>query len=171
MTQVALISILFFSLFILIGLYAYRWGSRERRKWRGSNTWVKAAATLRSVSLKDKTDSDLHTTHSVEVLYQYEFQSAVYESATICFAYTPSGSLDFHSKIYNTLKDAKEIEIWVNPSKPNESVIARGLAPSSNFVSRFGMVFILVGLMMMIIFLLFEVPHDSSLIDQIQTFK
>ena len=166
-----LIPILIFSIFILIGFFIYNLSSSEKNKWRDSKRWLKTRAIPHSVEMKVKTDSDLQSVYSVDLLYSYTFDSIVYKNNKICFGYSPSSSYNFHFKIYSKVKSAREFEIWINPVAPNEAVVVKDIASTNNFVANFGLVFILVGLAMMTVFILFRIPNNISLIHQIQTFK
>lgn len=166
-----LVLIAFFSLFFFTGLFYFKRGLKEKMKYKSCETWKKVNATVLSKEFRKKTDSDSPNIYSVDVSFRYTYLSNAYENNQICFGYSPSSIYEFHYQIYDRIKKANEIEVWINPLNAQESVIVKGIAQSNNFISNFGLVFMLLSCCMFILFILLGTSNDITIIDQIQTLK
>lgn len=161
----------FFGVFFIIGLFAYKKGLKGKRNFKSCETWEKVVATIVSKEFKQETDTDSNIMYHVDILFRYTYQSIVYENNKICFGYSPSNIYSFHFPIYDKVKNASEIEVWINPSNAGESIIVKEMAQSNNLISNFGLAFMVLAVCMYIMFILMSIPTETVIIDEIQTLK
>lgn len=166
-----IILVVFFGLFFIIGLFTFRKSLKEVIRYKNCESWTKVNATVLSKEFKSETDSESQTAYGVEILYRYTYQSENYESTKICFGYAHSNFHDFHYRIYEKIKNAHQIEVWINPLNAHESVMVKAIDPANNVVSNFGLVFIVVACAMFIMFMVMRIPGDIDIIDKIEVLK
>lgn len=94
-----------------------------------SKFWTKTTATVESVEMhvsKRGSSRKSKTTYEVYVKYAYIIGNKKYRGSNVGFGYDQNNTED-HSAIFNSLKYAKKISIYVNPFDLEESVITTGL--------------------------------------------
>jgi hypothetical protein len=76
--------------------------------------WPSVPATLKSVELKENTDSD-GSTYGVVVDYAYKVGNRTYRGNTLSFGYSASSGKKAHTQIYRKLQNARTVRVRYNP--------------------------------------------------------
>ncbi len=110
--------------------------------WRSMQAWQPASATL-----TDVTSASSRT----EARYQYRVNGADYENDRVYVASSNdsigSYQKDLQTRLTQSLRSGRAIEIWYNPRRPQESVIDRDMRWGLfTLMSVFSTVFLLTGL-------------------------
>jgi Protein of unknown function (DUF3592) len=126
---------LFFGPFVVVGLFTLYLSVHGIYKSQVSKKWTK---TIASVDTIDFESSSSKGTTSLEtaIKYHYSVDNKTFKGNTIGFGYGMN-NIDFHSEIFEKLKYAKKIYVYVNPSDAAESVITTGLNNSLVGISIF----------------------------------
>jgi hypothetical protein len=91
-----------------------------------ARAWPSVPATLKSVELKENTDSD-GSTYGVLVDYAYTVGNRTYGGSTLSYGYSASSGQEAHAQIYHKLQNARIVGVRYNPDQPEESTIGYGI--------------------------------------------
>lgn len=117
-----------------------------------SKEWKETIATILFIDMR--THYGRGKTYETIVEYEYVFYGKKYKGNKIAFGYN-SDKKKYNSLVYEVLKNAKKIKIFVNPYNPNESVIVRGYSNSLFTTIIFGVLFIIFSIFFLLL-LFFE---------------
>ena len=120
---------LFLSLFVGIGIFFARRVIRRIHKIEEAKNWAPTEARILHVEMEDDGD-----TQEIHLKYEYEFRGIRYEQTQIGFGNEVSYN------VYDKLKPAKKIIVYVNPRTPQEAVVIRGLTSTLMGSIRFVLV-------------------------------
>jgi hypothetical protein len=130
----SLLGWVFGGIFIAAGLgvaLAMNWGVFE---WLGSSDWVEVEAKLESVALGESRDSEGSVTHRVEARYRYRFDGMDHVSDRVDFHPGADNLGDYHQREHRRLEAAfragQSVTAWVDPQRPERSVLNRDLRPA-----------------------------------------
>ena len=143
----------FLSLFVLIGIAISARGLYLCFKAQQTKGWEKTKAELISVNLKEKTrssrDDDGNTTtsivHQVKARYSYQYNGEQYFGNRVII-----GAIVENISIYEKLKSANAISVFVNPENPTEAVIINTIDRNYVIVILIGFFWAAITLMVMI---------------------
>lgn len=122
---------LFSALFFLPGLYVFTMPTADLAHSAKARMWQPAQARILSIELISHRSSDDGATYKATGKYSYEWQGQPYTSNKIMFSKGSDSQRKYHNKIVRELRSAKSkgqpVKVWVNPRKPSEAVIYRGV--------------------------------------------
>lgn len=107
--------------------------------------WEKNLAEIQKLKLtKNRGDDDdfpydVFPILKCEVTYSYTYKNKKYTGHTLILDFNKEDN-QFHESAYEKLKDAKKINIWINPKVPNDATIILNLSSFDNIV--FGLIFL-----------------------------
>jgi len=116
----------FLCFFVLIGIALTARGLYLCSKAQQTKGWKKTEAEVISVNLKKRirksSDDDGNTTktivHRIKARYSYQYNGAQYFGNRVAIG------INFgHTAVYEKLKSANAISVFVNPKNPSEAVI------------------------------------------------
>lgn len=118
----------------VFGVIPFAIGVYNLAKSQSSLRWRASVATIMSIDLESKTrtpkDDDgrerTTTTHEALVEYRYQWSGGNHTATRIRFGYQSTSAYKYHKKIYDKLKNAHEVNIWINPKKPEQATIVNG---------------------------------------------
>lgn len=116
---------LFFLPFVIVGLYTAFLSFKSIYNCQSSQSWTKKTAILKDLKFKSSTDNDGMNSSEIVVKYVYTFDNVVYEGNRIGFGYGMN-NIDSHSELFDKLRTAKKIIVYINPNDPKESVMTQG---------------------------------------------
>lgn len=90
---------------------------------------------------EEKGSGDDPDTYITIVSYQYQIDGKVYMGNRVGFGYIQS-NMDRHWQLYEKLKYAKKVRVWIDPNDPGESVLVKGWTESSVFFILFTFVWV-----------------------------
>ncbi len=106
--------------------------------------WEKTPCTVDSSQVLISKSSKGSSTFRVEVAYHYQCEGRTYTSRRYQFATGSSAGRDRKQRVVDEYPPGLETVCYVNPSKPSEAVIHRGLN-GEMFFGLFGLPFAIVG--------------------------
>ncbi len=147
-----LIKLLIPVLLILVGVALMVVSFVQRQKVMQAQRWPTTSARVTRLELDEHAGQD-GDAQEVLITYRYQVGGSSYEGNKLAFGYDSTTSPDYHRRIYDLLKNQPMIQIYYNPSSPQESVISPhagsgvlvGLAVGI-FFNVFGLGFLLSGL-------------------------
>lgn len=120
----------FAGILIGVGLYfGFTKGALPLYEGIKTKEWHKTEATLLDLSINSKTRKG-STVSEVLTRYSYTFEGRKYLDSTIIKGYSYNNS-DNNNGLWEKLRSAKTIEVYVNPKNAAEAVIIRGFSGSS----------------------------------------
>lgn len=113
--------------------------------WSEAKSWQPISAQILSVS---------STNSSVSAKYTYAFKGEVFQNDRVYLADFSDNIGSYHSKLYTKLHRAQQngtsVEVWVNPARPNESVLDRSMRWGLfSAMCAFFSIFIFIGVFVM----------------------
>ena len=143
--------------FLAAGLFTIGLASSWWSLWWQSRDWVKVAATVESVKLDSHRGSKGGVSYKVSCVYRYRYGSGASPGNSSGREYTGSRvglesgttSGDAPRERFRILEEARvagrPIEVLVDPSHPDRSLVFREPGVSMYMLPPFGLVFVLVG--------------------------
>lgn len=128
-------AILFLIPFVFVGIFTLYKSLSNIQDSINTYDWLATTALINNVDIESDYD-DGSESHEIDINYEYSIDDHVYKSNKIAFGYGMS-NVEKHVKIYDLLKRAKKITVYVNPENYNEAVISRGINSSSIFLLIF----------------------------------
>jgi len=110
---------------VLLGVAVFLYGAFLTFKSQYAKSWIPTPAKIELIDIKTSNDSDSQT-DKVTLQYSYTVGGKKYIGNKIGFGYGFSNVED-NTALYETLKTAKKIMIFVNPRNLQESVVIPGL--------------------------------------------
>jgi len=121
--------ILFGAAFFLPGLYVFTMPASDLAYSARAQMWQAAQAQIISVELTH--EGSERRTYEAKGEYSYEWEGQSYTSKKIMFNKNPDSQRKYQGKVVRKLEYAhskgRPVDIWVNPRKPSEAVIYRGV--------------------------------------------
>lgn len=113
--------------------------------WSEAKSWQPVSAQILSVT---------STNSSVSAKYTYAFRGELFQNDRVYLADFSDNIGSYHSKLYSKLHRSKQsgaaVEVWVNPIRPNESVLDRSMRWGLfSAMCAFFSVFIFIGIFVM----------------------
>jgi len=139
-------------LFTVVGYFvAFHFGKPILDNAKASTNWPTADGVIESSEVAKSTNSDGDTMYSAEVVYQYEVNGQKLDSDNVFFGgdYSSSSRSDASGTV-NRYPVGKEVEVFYDPDEPSNSVLEPGAKWMSYMVYGIGMVFLVVGLLVVI---------------------
>lgn len=125
-----------------IGLIISGWGVYCVFRAKRAARWPAVTGRLEDCELIDESDVD-GTSYRVKVRYSYEVLGDRYIGDRIGFGYTGSNNYARHSMLYRKLTEIESIDVFFNPSDPQQSVLKEGIKkPPWHFII-FGLLWLL----------------------------
>ena len=136
--------LIFFGIFLLLGCgfvvpFVIVFG-----KVVGARSWVPTPCVIVSSRVKAHRGSKT-TTYSIQMVFRYEFQGKRYESHTYDFSLGSSSGYRSKARVVAQYPPGKRTTCYVNPRKPSQAVIDRGV-PVMAWLVFVPVAFIAVGL-------------------------
>lgn len=104
--------------------------------------WVSHEAKMLEVRFEEhEGGGDDADTYITIVSYQYKIDGKVYMENRVGFGYLQS-NMDRHWQLYEKLKYARKVRVWIDPNDPDESVLVKGWTESSIFFILFTFVWV-----------------------------
>jgi hypothetical protein len=155
MNELLLIGLVFLAIGIILSIIGYiTWN-----KARVSTSWPAVPGRILNASVdrvrERNRDSDgdvsIETKYEVDVSYEYTVEGREYVGDTIQFGLSDrmSNSARAYS-IVNQYPQGTEVDVYVDPSQPSTSVLQPGVQLSTFLMPAFGLVFAIVGMIMLI---------------------
>lgn len=161
----AVFLILFFGLFLLVGLVMLGIAGRSWWKSNQVEAWPVVDGEVIERDLSEDSDSD-GTTYRAIVRYRYTVAGRGYESDRIAFGYLGSSGRDSHQAIHDALSRSDRIGVRYNPADPSESALAHGLNKSTVMLLVFGIVWTFFTLGLATLFWL-GASRDAALVERL----
>ena len=133
---------LFISIFFAVGFGLLGWGLFSLFKSRAAQQWPQTTATLTSCELVEDSGSD-STTWQVKVGYTYSVNGIEYAGSRVAFGYNGSSSHHEHQTLHARLRDASQVRVRYNPTKPSESALGAGFNKSTLIILIFASVWLI----------------------------
>lgn len=161
----AVFLILFFGLFLLVGLAML--GFAGHSWWKSSQVehWPVADGEIIERDFSEDSDSD-GTTYRTVVRYRYTVAGRSYDADRIAYGYVGSSGRDAHQAIHDALSRSDRIGVRYNPGNPSESALAYGLNRSTVMLMVFGIVWTFFTLGLATLFWLGE-SRDVALVERL----
>lgn len=166
-----IIIIVFCGIFIAIGYLVYNSAIKESKRYKSSVNWTKSGARLLHKEFVKEDAGDSRVVFKTVVKYSYLWKGENYTNDEIAFGYSGSSNESFHKLIFKKLAHAEEIEIWLNPENPKESVICKVLAVNNNFIKNIGIFFMVISTSILLSFLVSLLPVHLNILDHLQIIK
>ncbi len=113
---------LIFTFIGLIGTYFLGYRTLERT-WEAAS-WIKISAMVQNARVKSHTGDD-STTYSADILYSYQHNGRTYRGDRVEFFGGSSSCYSCAADRVAKYGTGKEIDIYINPDNPHDSVIER----------------------------------------------
>lgn len=138
------------SVFIVVGAWL-AWTTLDGMvKARSVASWPTAGADIKKIDLRDE-DTDGSESYEVLVDYEYEVDNKQFKGNQIHPAYSES-SFEGHLRLYEELKKAAVVKVYINPKDPSEAYLVSG-SYSAHWSAFFGgMIFFTMGIFFMLAF-------------------
>ncbi|KPK37950.1 MAG: hypothetical protein AMJ65_13515 [Phycisphaerae bacterium SG8_4] len=134
---------LFFLVFFLMGSVFELMIAREFLARVKRHTWQGVSCTMLQSQVKETSDSD-HP-YALEVQYEYQYGGRSYQADCYSMDYRGSDSYDKTSKLAHRYAPGSPQRCYVNPSMPQQAVLARG-SLWFGLVLLFPLIFVAIGL-------------------------
>lgn len=136
-------------LFVIVGSAISYWLLiRPLMKIYQAQSWIETPCTIISAEVKSH-DSDDGTTYSIDITYEYEFNTTVRRCNRYDFMGGSSSGYAGKREIINRYQTMTAPVCYVNPENPSEAVLLRTLT-LKNAIGLFPLIFVAAGLAVMI---------------------
>lgn len=132
--------LLFFLIFLAVGLGLLGAGARGWWKSNQAGSWPTTQGTLLERDIIEDSDSDGGTTYQVKVRYVYTVAGRNLVSERLAYGYAGSSGRTSHQAIYDKLTRGESVQVRYNPEDPADAVLAYGLNNSTLMLMVFGVV-------------------------------
>lgn len=127
--------IMFITPFIVIGIGTFSWSVYRFLESLYTNSWQATPALVTECSIKTEDTGESYL-EKVLISYTYTFTGKKYTSSRIAIGYS-TNNIEDHRAIYDKLKSAKTVMVYVNPDDPRKAVIVKGTNQSTIFLFLF----------------------------------
>lgn len=141
-----------FSIFSILGLSTFVFHSSQvifAQCWVAMPANIESIDTLYRARTRISRSGDSGAT-KVEISYIYEYKNVRYKGSSLYFGATYGNRRSGNYELYQKLKPANQIRVYVNPISPNKSVIIRGF---TNEIFENGIMGLIFGLVPSIFFI------------------
>lgn len=114
-------------IFVIMGFNALVMPALKGNK---SYNWTPTTAKIIDSEVDTNYNDESPTTYNADVTYVYQWQETKYEGDKIAYGYDDGPSRKKAERIAERLSTGKVVKIWVNPKKPTQSTIVKGLVKS-----------------------------------------
>jgi len=139
-------ALLVMGIFLVIGAGLAYWGWNILQNARASASWPTADGIITSSEVTHSTDSDGGDSYSPEVTYTYTVDNVNMENDTIKFGENSYSSSRKADGIASNYPVGKNVIVYYDPEKPDQSVLEPGVSAGSYIVLGIGVLFILISL-------------------------
>jgi hypothetical protein len=134
----------FFSIFAIAGgAMLYPLGIRPIARTIDAGNWLPTPCKVLQAEVRSH-DSDDGTTYSVDILYEYKFNSRTYKCDRYAFLGGSSSGYEGKARVVEQYRTAANLVCFVNPRDPSEAVLKRGFH-AKLLLALFPLPFLLVG--------------------------
>jgi hypothetical protein len=133
-------------IFLVVGAGLAYWGWNILQNARASASWPTANGVITRSVVTHSTDSDGGDSYSPEVTFTYTVNDTGYANDTIKFGENSYSSRRKAEGIAGNYPVGKNVIVYYNPEKPNQSVLEPGVSAGSYIVLGIGVLFILISL-------------------------
>lgn len=127
--------IMFLAPFLILGIGTFTYSVFGLLQGLTTVYWEPTTATINECSILNSEDSESYS-QEVIISYTYMFAGKTYIGTRISIGYTLNNVED-HSELFEKLKNAEKILVYVNPYNPSKAVIVRGMNNSTFFLFLF----------------------------------
>jgi hypothetical protein len=127
--------IMFITPFIVIGIGTFSYSVYRFLESLPTHSWQSTPATVTECRIKTVEDIESDS-QKVLITYNYTFAGKAYTSAQISIGYS-TNNVEYHRELYEVLKNARRIMVYVNPDNPNNAVVVKGTNNSTVFLFLF----------------------------------
>jgi hypothetical protein len=117
--------ILFFTPFVLIGLWSFFFCIINIYNSEKTQNWRKVIANVNNVKLDCDIDDGAES-YVVKINYEYLINNKKYQSKKVGFGYGMNGTED-HGSLFSKLENSKKIIAFVNPKDNSDSILIKGI--------------------------------------------
>ncbi|SMF66262.1 Protein of unknown function [Alteromonadaceae bacterium Bs31] len=108
---------------LVIGVFSYE--LLQIAKGKASEKWRKHPAKIVEVSIETREDDGTEESQP-RIKYQYYYMGKMYKGSKVKYGNLWSTKYGEASKLVSGLVNGSEITVYVNPNRPNQSVLYRG---------------------------------------------
>ncbi len=138
---------------IFVGVCIVFWGFLSLMKAKESLNWPTTAGIVVSSSVYDSTAHEVGVNKSVfhaEVIYEFNVNDTQYSSKRISFGDYGAGDPSHAGDIVSRYPKGMNVMVYYQPDKPIECLLEPGIKAQSFYMSGFGLVFFIVGILLII---------------------
>jgi hypothetical protein len=138
---------LFSSIALVVGLLALNKALQEQRKTKSAGGWASITGTLHESRVEElfENPGDGPRTFRPVIRYTYQVGGVDYEGSHLMVGDDPLGSKAAMEKILARYPQGRQVLVYYNPLKPEESVLEKQ-SKSSTKALILGIAFLLVGI-------------------------
>ena len=122
--------ILFISPFLFIGVWTLYSSLNKLYLQNKAKDWIPVEAEIRDVDFITTRIGFRGESFETQCTYTYTFRDEKYTSNTISIGYG-SNNTENHRELYDLLKYTNKITAYINPNKPSDSILAKGMNSSA----------------------------------------
>lgn len=121
--------------FLIVGAGTFGYSVFSLLESLPTRSWQPITATVNECKFESSQDSE-STSERVFLTYTYQFGGQMYTSNQIGIGYS-TNNVEDHWALYEVLKNAHKILVYVNPKNPAKAVVVRGTNNSTFFLFLF----------------------------------
>ncbi len=127
--------IVFIIPFVVIGAGTFFYSVYQLLEGFSTNYWQETPATVTECRIEVNESSE-SVTEKVHISYTYNIAGKTYTSSQIAAGYS-SNNVEDHRNLFEVLKSARKILVFVNPKNPCKAVVVKGTNNSMIFLFLF----------------------------------
>lgn len=121
--------------FVVIGAGTFFYSVYQLLEGFSTHYWQETPAIITECQLKRFEDSE-SVTEKVLISYKYTIEGKTYTSSQIAAGYS-TNNVEDHRSLFEVLKSAHKILVFVNPKNPRKAVVVEGINNSMVFLFLF----------------------------------
>ena len=101
-------------------------------KFRASKTWLWASGEITSAEMEKRVSRGRSrtVTYHAAIVYDYSVDDTKYSGSKVAFGEYGTSNPNHARQILNRYPIGKQVQVYYNPSKPEDSVLERRLSPA-----------------------------------------
>jgi hypothetical protein len=115
------------STFIIAGLWMMVIGGKLGFQAYGTKDWKRVTGKIVESTIETSIDSEEYTVYRAKVLYTYSVQDKSYNGDRIHYGYSASSDREDPEMLIARYSPGEPAPIYINPNRPDESVLVRGI--------------------------------------------
>ena len=136
--------------FVLAGLATLYFGVRGVYRANESTGWPSTNGTIQNSTVEYHSSSDGRGTYHAEVLYQFDVEGQTRSGNKVAFGDFGSSNPSHAQNIVNRYPKGKIVPVYYRGGDPDTCVLEPGLQGQAWFLPGFGLIFFVVGSLMVI---------------------